>query len=121
MNEEPFEVREPLVMISVARSYGEGVDPYRAVQFAWAVGEESRACHLVLARVGSTIVGAYRPYEWLPGTREHFPSREPEPDRWGFYGREAEPEVWDYYVGREVPERFRRSRGNPIKYCQPGD
>lgn len=114
---EPFEVGEPLLLISVAQTYKEGETPYHAVQYAWKVDVERARCYnLVLARVGAQVVGAYRPYEWLEATRENFPSRKPHPGRWGFYGREAEPEVWDYYVGRRVPAHLRTSQG-PIRYC----
>ncbi len=117
---EPFEVREPLLLISIAQTHIEGEDPYHAVQYAWKVNvERARRYGLVLARVGTTIVGAYRPDEWLEATRENFPSRNPHPDRWGFYGREAELAVWDYYVGRRVPDDLPLSRGGPIKYCDP--
>lgn len=118
---EPFEVREPLLLISIAQTARAWADPYEAVRYAWKVGERGRRFELVLAREGDRVVGAYRPYEWLPATAEHFPDRRPRERRWGFNGHEAEADVWDYYVGREIPERFRRSTGNPIKYCQPGD
>lgn len=117
---EPFEVREPLLLISIAQTYREGEDPYRAVQYAWKINvDRARRYGLVLARVGAEVVGAYRPYEWLEATRENFPSREPHPGRWGFYGREAELPVWAYYVGRQVPDDLPLSRGGPIRYCDP--
>lgn len=116
---ESFEVREPLLLISIAQTHSEAQDPYRAVQFAWKVNvERARQYSLVLARVGAKVVGAYRPYEWLEATRQNFPSREPHPGRWGFYGREAESETWDYYVERQVPARLRTGQG-PIRYCDP--
>ncbi|MCY4113878.1 MAG: hypothetical protein OXG33_08070 [Chloroflexi bacterium] len=117
---EPFEVREPLLLISIAQTHGEGQDPYHAVQYAWKVDvERARRCNLVLARVGAKVVGAYRPYEWLEATRENFPSREPHSGRWGFYGREAELAVWQYYRKRQVPAHLRTSRGSPIRYSEP--
>ena len=117
---EPFEVREPLLLISIAQTYREGEDPYRAVQYAWKVNIARARCYnLVLARVGAKVVGAYRPYEWLEATGENFPSREPHPGRWGFYGREAELAAWDYYVEKRVPDHLPLSRGNPIRYCDP--
>ena len=33
-NAEPFDVREPLILLSLGRSYGSGVDPYEAARFA---------------------------------------------------------------------------------------
>jgi len=117
---ESFEVREPLLLISIAQTNSEAQDPYHAVQFAWKVNvERARQYSLVLARVGAKVVGAYRPYEWLEATRQNFPSREPHPGRWGFYAREAEPATWDYYRNRQVPAHLRTSRGSPIRYCDP--
>lgn len=117
---EPFEVREPLLLISIARTFQEGEDPYHAVQYAWKLNvDRARRYGLVLARVGARVVGAYRPFAWLEASRENFPSRKPHTGRWGFYGREAELPVWDYYVKRQVPAHLRTSRGSPIKYCDP--
>ena len=116
---EPFDVREPLLLISIAQTHRAGEDPYHAVQYAWKVNvERARRYHLVLARVGAKVVGAYRLYEWLEATRENFPSRKPHHGRWGFYGREAEAQIWDYYVERQVPSRLRTGQG-PIRYCDP--
>ena len=121
MDGKVFEVREPLMLISIAGTAKAWPTPYEAVRYAWRI-DPARASRfgLVLARLGDRVVGAYRPDEWLPATTEHFPGRPPSEDRWGFNGAKA-GDVWDYYVERAVPERFRRSTGNPIKYCMPGD
>ncbi|MCY4455452.1 MAG: hypothetical protein OXC56_03965 [Chloroflexi bacterium] len=116
---EPFEVREPLILFSVRRTFRPGVDPYEATRFAWKIRvDRARRYGLVLARVGETVVGAFRPDEWLEATSENFPGRESEPDRWGFVGNRAEPEVWDYYVQRRVPEDL--ISYSPFRYCNMG-
>ena len=119
---EPFDVREPLILLSLGRSYGSGVDPYEAARFAWKIdGDRAGRYGLVLAHSRGLVVGAFRPERWLPATRENFPGRDTHPGRWGFVGEPAEPETADYYVGRRVPDRFRpRGAGNPIRYCEPG-
>ena len=121
MDAESFEVREPLMLVSVSQTYGEGVDVYEIARYAWKVDvERARRYGLVLARSGGVVVGAFRPNEWLPATAENFPGRADVPGRWGFVGREAEPEVDGYYVGRGVPERYRsRGAANPVRYCDP--
>ena len=116
---EPFEVREPLILFSVRRTFRVGVDPYEATRFAWKIDVRiAQRYGLVLAHVGEAVVGAFRPDEWLEATSENFPGREPEPGRRGFVGSRAEPEVWDYYVQRRVPEDL-RSYG-AFRYCDPG-
>lgn len=121
MDVEPFEVREPLILVSVSRTYGEGVDVYEAARLAWKIDAmRARDYGLVLAHSHGVVVGAFRPEEWLPATSANFPGRADEPDRWGFVGREAEAEVDSYYVGKSVPERYRpRGAANPVRYCDP--
>ena len=124
MDSEAFEVREPLMLVSVGQSYREGADAYEAARYAWKVdAQRARRYDLVLAHSGGVIVGAFRPDEWLPAMlllSGHFPGRGDIPGRWGFVGREAEPGVWDYYVGKRVPDRYRRrGAANPIRYCPP--
>ena len=118
-----FEVREPLMLISVGSSYYQ-LSVYDAVRFAWKLNvNRARTHRLVLANLRGMIVGAFRPAEWLPATTENFndhPWAHFAPDRWGFVGEEAEPEVWDHYVRKRVPAKYRR-RGiqSPVLYCDP--
>ena len=118
---EPFDVRAPLILLSLGRSHQRGVNPYEAARFAWKI-DRARAGRygLVLAHSRGIVVGAFRPERWLPATRENFPGRDTHPGRWGFVGEPAEPETEDYYVGRRVPDRFRpRGAANPVRYCEP--
>lgn len=118
----PFEVREPLLLVSINRSWREGMDAmetYQAVRFAWVINlERARGYGLVLAHAGGLVRGAYRPERWLPATREHFPAEQPVRGRWGFHGRRAEPEAWREYVGKRVPAEYLGSR-SPVRYCDP--
>ena len=121
MNAEPFEVREPLILVSIGQTYRDGADVYELARFAWKVtAERARRYDLVLAQSGGIVRGAFRPDEWLAATSENFPGRGDEPGRWGFVGRDAEPEVAGYYIGKRVPERYRpRGAANPVRYCDP--
>ena len=124
---EEFEVKEPLLLISVGTSYYRLDSVYDAVRYAWKInrGRVDRY-KLVLANLRGVIVGAYRPTRWLPGTRDNFrqivdsPGYSEAPDRWGFEGKDAEPEVWDYYVRKRVPEMYRRKGSRaPVRFCKP--
>lgn len=118
MDAEPFEIREPLMLVSVARTYREGADVYEIARYAWKVDvARARRYDLVLAYAGGVVVGAFRPDEWLPATREHFPDKGDDPGRSGFTGRDAEAETWGYYVGSSVPDGLRGR--SAFRYCDP--
>ncbi len=121
---EEFEIKEPLLLISINRTYNLWDDPYDAVRFAWKVDlSRAKEYKLVLAHVRGLVVGAYRPTEWLSGSRANFPDivgryNNEEPRRYGFKGNPAE-DVWDYYVRKRVPERITRTQ-NAIRYLKAG-
>ena len=127
---EEFEVREPLLMISVGVFYYQreaSDDPaYDAARYAWPVSlGRAKSRNLVLVRVRGMVRGAYRPTEWLPATRENFPDLAKTyndvadiPGFYGFVGEKAEPEVWNYYVGKRVPKRFISQTA--FRYLDPG-
>ena len=118
---EPFEPKEPLILISIARSYEEeGKSIYDAVRGVWRVSlKRARSFKLVLAhhRHG-VVVGAFRPVEWLPATKNNFPWLvEDIPDRFGFVGRPAEREAESLYIKRRVPDKFRRKgAANAVRF-----
>ncbi|MYH40923.1 MAG: hypothetical protein F4018_13000 [Acidobacteria bacterium] len=117
----PFDVLEPLMLVSVGPSYRSGTDPYEAARFAWII-DRSRVdrYHLVLAHCRGVVVGAFRPESWLPASSENFSGRETHAGRWGFVGTPAEPETARQYIGRRVPDRLRRpGAANPVRYCEP--
>ena len=71
-----FQVKEPLVLISIGVTYCLWEDPYDAVRYAWRVSLNRVTQHdLVLAHFRGVVVGAYRPTKWLPATRENFPDQ----------------------------------------------
>ena len=126
---EEFEVKEPLMLISIGRLFYEREDPYDAVRFAWKVNLNRVGRYkLVLARVRGMVVGAYRPEKWLLAVTENFPDLARRyvipnlPDRQGFVGQPAEQETWDYYVRKQVPSKYRRKGiQSPVLYCHPDD
>ena len=124
---DEFEVKEPLMLISIGRVFYEREDPYDAVRFAWKVNLNRVGRYkLVLARVRGMVVGAYRPEQWLLATVENFPDLATRynipslPDRQGFVGQPAEQETWDYYVRKRVPGKYRRKGiQSPVLYLRP--
>lgn len=122
---EEFQVKERTVLISIGVYYYLRDDPYDAVRYSWKINQSRvNGCNLVLARVRRLIVGAYRPLEWLPATRDNFPDLAKRfgipdaPGRKGFVGEPADAEVWGYYVNKRVPKRFISQ--SPVRYLEPG-
>lgn len=122
---DPFEVVEPLILISINLSYGEDdKNIYDAVRGIWRMSKERAERYpLVLAHRQGIVMGAYVPEAWLPGTREHFPwlpEADDAPTRIGFVGREVDAATRARYVRRRVPDRFRaKGAQNPVRYVDP--
>ena len=116
---EPFDVGEPLLLISIGVFFNrEEYSVYEAVRAVWKLDVTRAKRHrLILARHKALIVGAYRPDAWLAATPENFPRLETEvPGRSGFTGKRAD-DVWDDYVGKRVPDRFlTKGAANPVRY-----
>lgn len=122
---EEFKVKEPLILISINRSFdgesgSQDVDAvYECVRAAWVINPIAAIRYrLVLAHFKGIVRGAYRPNEWLQFTKENFPRKitEEHENRYGFVGDKAD-DVWGHYVGKRIPERYRRpGAANPIRY-----
>ena len=116
-----FELDQPLIMISVGKTYEErGV--YEAVRAVWNMRKErAKEYDLVLARVGRFIVGAYRVTEWVDWAPGLFPfDLEGLQGRIGFVGTPAEKDVWDHYVEKRVPYRLLpKGAQTPFRYLIP--
>ena len=117
---ETFVPLEPLILISIARSYDEeGRSVYDAVRGVWRIDVQRAAkCHLVLAHRRGIVIGAFRPAAWLPATNANFPFLDFDiPGRSGFVGTEAEPEIGAIYLQKRVPDAFRtKGAANPIRF-----
>ncbi len=121
-----IEIREPVVLLSIARSFYEGCNVYEAVRYAWVVNvDRIRRYKLVLAHVRGSVKGAFRPTQWLPATVENFPPKNDAPGRrtndmpgrYGFVGERAEAAVWNLYVGKQVPAKYLGGQ-SPVRYCE---
>ena len=118
---EPLQVIEPLILISIGRSFWEeGLTTYEAVRCSWKINvARAKKYKLVLAHDRGKVVGAFRPSGWLPSTPEHFPGRDV-PGRSGFHGEPADAETRELYEGKRVPDEYRRQgAANPVRYCEP--
>lgn len=116
---EPFEVGEPLILISIAKSYEEEKSIYDAVRGVWRVNvDKARTFRLVLAHRHGVVVGVFRPTKWLPATKDNFRwLPEDIPGRFGFEGDTAEPAAESRYINRRVPDEFRRKgAANPVRF-----
>lgn len=118
----PFEADEPLILISIGRSYdNESKNIYDAVRGVWKINPAKASGYkLVLAHRRGLVVGAFRPSEWLEATKIYFPWLEQDEPRFGFVGKEAEPDVAVKYVRKRVPDLYRRrGAANPIRFVDP--
>lgn len=120
---QEFEAKEPLILISIAKSYEEEPrDIYDAVRYAWRIKvERARRFKLVLAHRRGLVVGAFRPTKWLEATRANFPRLEKDlPGRWGFKGEAVEQAIENLYIGMRVPDKYRKKgAANPVRFIQP--
>jgi hypothetical protein len=120
---EPFEAEEPLILISIARSYeDEGRSVYDAVRAAWRMDvRKAEKFKLVLAHRRGLVVGAFRPSKWLPARKISFPWLEENiQGRFGFEGGPAEESVAKLYVRKRVPDVYRaKGAANPVRFIEP--
>lgn len=117
---KPFKAKEPLILISIARSPDEGKKGiYKAVRGVWQINvSKAEKFKLVLAHRHGIVEGAFRPQKWLPAKKKNFPWIEKSmPKRFGFEGVYAEPSVSKLYINMKVPNEFRpKGAANPIRY-----
>jgi len=120
---EPFKVKEPLILISIGRSYDEETkNIYDAVRGVWSLDVERAKQHkLVLAHRRGIVLGAFRPTTWLPATKSNFPwLTEDIEGRWGFVGVPVEPDIATLYIHKRVPDYYRaKGAANPVRYANP--
>jgi hypothetical protein len=121
---EPFDAREPLILISIARSYEEeGKNIYDAVRGVWRIDvRKAENFKLVLAHRRGLVLGAFRPRKWLPAKKINFPWLDDDVQgRVGFEGSPAEPGVASLYIRKRVPDVYRaKGAANPVRFIEPG-
>jgi hypothetical protein len=124
---EEFEPKEKLILISIPKSYEEeGRDIYNAVRGVWKINPaKAKEYKLVLAHRRGLVLGAFRPKEWVPVTKENFRWLDDEAvkllsKRWGFVGEPAEGPTANSYVRKRVPDKYRtKGARGPIRYVEP--
>jgi len=105
------------ILINVNRSATE-TSLYEATRYSWKINQKkaSRAEIVCAVRFG-IVIAVFVADAWLPATPEHFPGREPVPDRFGFVGSEAPAAIRSLYISKRLPDEFRKQgAANPIKY-----
>ncbi|MBK5119202.1 hypothetical protein IQ288_04835 [Burkholderia sp. R-69980] len=114
---EAASIKHRLLLINVNKT-ALREDLYTAVSFAWKVDpKRAHRAEYVLACRQGLIVGAFVAAEWLRAISKNFPTRDEEPDRYGFRGSPAPVEIERLYVGKRVPDEYRkRGAANPIRY-----
>lgn len=117
---QPFVPMEPLILISIARSYEEETRSiYNAVRCCWKI-KKNRAekFNMVLAHRRGLVLGVYRPIHWLPARKLNFPWLDDDiQGRYGFIGVPVEPAVERLYIGKRVPDDYRRKgAANPVRF-----
>ncbi len=120
---QPFEAREPLILIPIAKSYEEaGREIYDAVRGVWKINvNKAKNFRLVLAHRRGLVVGVFRPTEWLAATRANFPWLENDiAGRSGFVGEPAEQTTESLYIRKRVPDEYRaKGAANPVRFIKP--
>src|SRR5665213_701629 len=120
---QPFEVTEPLILISIGKSYeDETKDIYDAVRGCWRIDSNRvRKYKLVLAHRHGLVLGAFRPTDWLPATRANFSwLTDNIQGRIGFVGQRADEAIMKQYVQKRVPDQYRaKGAANPVRFITP--
>jgi hypothetical protein len=120
---QPFEAREPLILISIGKSYEEEAkDIYDAVRGCWRIDvNKAKNFKLVLAHRRGVVLGAFRPTNWLPATKANFPWLNDDiGGRFGFVGEPAQEVVASLYLRRRVPDVYRvKGAANPVRFIEP--
>lgn len=120
---QPFQAQEPLLLISIAKSYeDETKDVYAAVRGFWRIDpKRAKKVNLVLAHRRGLVLRAFRPDEWLPATKVNFPWLiDDMPERIGFVGKLADPLTSEHYVQKRVPDQYRaKGAANPVRFIEP--
>ncbi len=114
---KPADFQHRAIIINVNRTATE-TSLYEATRYAWKISatKAERAEIIVAVRFG-IIIEVFVAESWLPATVEHFPGREPVPDRYGFIGSVASETLRRHYINKRLPDEFRKQgAANPIKY-----
>lgn len=108
------------ILINVNRSFPNERNLYDATRFAWRINvRKARRAEAVIAVQQGLIKGVFKAEEWLPATRDNFPSMpEDVQGRYGFKGEDvSESENYQHLLYKRIPDKYsRRGARNPVRY-----
>ena len=108
------------ILINVNRSFPNERNLYDATRFAWRINvNKARRAKAVIAVQQGLIIGVFEAEDWLPATRDNFPSMpEDVQGRYGFRGKNvSESENYQHFLHKRIPDRYsRRGARNPVRY-----
>jgi len=111
---------EKYILINVNRSFPNERNLYDATRFAWRINvNKARRAKAVIAVQQGLIIGVFEAEDWLPATRDNFPSMpEDVQGRYGFRGKNvSESENYQHFLHKRIPDRYsRRGARNPVRY-----
>ena len=119
MSESIARIDDPVVAISINRSYRDGLrqeELYDRTKGTWKVSKvRADKAHYAFAVYRGVIKEVYQIDEWLPSGSSEFTRQFGNRDdgRWEFEGRLAPENIRKKYRGKRMPDRF---WGFPIRY-----
>jgi len=109
---------EKYILINVNRSFPNERNLYDATRFAWRINvNKARRAKAVIAVQQGLIIGVFEAEDWLPATRDNFPSMaEDVQGRYGFRGKDVSEKYQDF-LHKRIPDKYsRRGTRNPVRY-----
>lgn len=106
------------ILINVNKSFPNERNLYDATRFAWRINvKKARRADAVIAVQQGLIIGVFKAEEWLPATRDNFPSMpEDVQGRYGFRGIDVS-ENYPNLLHKRIPDKYsRRGAQNPVRY-----
>jgi len=106
------------ILINVNRSFPNERNLYDATRFAWRIDvRKARRAEAVIAVQQGLIKGVFKAEEWLPATRDNFPSMvENIEGRNGFKGTDVSGN-YQRFLHKKIPDKYlRRGARNPVRY-----
>ena len=106
------------ILINVNKSFPNERNLYDATRFAWRINEKkARRAEAVIAVQHGLIIGVFKAEDWLPATRDNFPSMPKDVQgRYGFRGKDVS-ENYQHLLYKRIPDKYsRRGAQNPVRY-----
>ena len=106
------------ILINVNKSFPNERNLYDATRFAWRINEKkARRAEAVIAVQHGLIIGVFKAEDWLPATRDNFPSMPKDVQgRYGFRGKDVS-ENYPNLLHKRIPDKYLRiGAQNPVRY-----